>query len=98
MAKLAVQSYVHKNHRLEFIQHGENATFKVTTSKKQFLLRLHRPGYHTPNGLLEEIKVLKHLNRSSELVIPKPVKSFRGNYVESISIAQMGIHRNVTMN
>lgn len=58
--------------KIEFINHGENATFKVTSSRgDKFLLRIHRLDYHTKPALHEEIKWLDRLSREG-LQVPRP--------------------------
>ncbi|MGE0527477.1 MAG: phosphotransferase enzyme family protein [Bdellovibrionales bacterium] len=69
---------------LEFIHHGENATFKVTDIRgRKFLLRIHRGGYHSTDAIGEELKWLEILARTTDLDLPRPVRSKKGLLIES---------------
>lgn len=82
LAEDVVTKFPLKNCELSFIHHGENATFKVTTPKKHYLLRLHRNGYHTKPALLEELRWLKSLHDETEISVQRPLLSKSGNFVE----------------
>lgn len=82
MAAKVVRKYPLKNDKLTFIQHGENATFKIHSADKQYLVRLHRDGYHSKSALLEELNWLKHIADSTDVSVQRPLQSKQGNYVE----------------
>ncbi|MEZ4740864.1 MAG: phosphotransferase [Bdellovibrionota bacterium] len=75
MAESAVSKYPIKNYDLKFIQHGENATFKVITPRQDYLLRLHRNGYHTRSAILEELKWLENLSNTTNIPVQQPFAS-----------------------
>lgn len=71
--------------KLKFVNHGENTTFKVISKKGNFLLRIHRKNYHSKNAILEELRWLKQLSKTTDL-IQQPLQSINSKYVENISI------------
>lgn len=84
-AKAGIRKYDLKIRSLDFINHGENATFRVKSTDGEFLLRIHRKDYHSKEAILEELSWLKHLaNSSPELksLIPQPLKSSKGQFLE----------------
>lgn len=85
MAEGVVTKFPLKNYNLTFIHHGENATFKVTTPKECFLLRLHRNGYHSAPAILEELRWLKSLCESTDIPVQRPLLSHSGKFVELAS-------------
>src|SRR5690606_37261220 len=68
--------------KLKLINHGENATVRVTTQKKEYRVRLHRPGYHTTSALLEELSWLTDLSQETEIPVQSPVLSRAGSLIE----------------
>jgi Ser/Thr protein kinase RdoA (MazF antagonist) len=83
MAREVLSSYPLKSPKLEFIHHGENATFRVRDSKaNNYLLRLHRPVYHSRSAILEELQWLQQLR--GKVRCQKPVADLRGEYVGEV--------------
>ena len=64
---------------LEPIGISENATFRVDTPDKQYVMRIHRPGYHT-FAELESEHVWTAALRKAGLDVPVPVRT-RGDNV-----------------
>lgn len=86
MAKEAVNFWDFPNSSVKFINHGENATFKVTDSKGgEYLLRLHRPGYHSLNAIKEELNWLHDLKADDTIPCQSPILSRKGEYIENVS-------------
>jgi len=84
LASLALKFYALKGATLEFISHGENATFKVTSKhNEKFLLRIHRKDYHSQPALLEELRWLELLSLQG-LNVPKPVNNQFGNCLTKV--------------
>ena len=86
LAKDVIAKYPIGKYKLNFINHGENATFKVVTSKKEYLLRIHRNGYHTKMAILEELKWLKKLSETTDIPVQQPLHSTSGKLLELQSI------------
>ncbi|MES2854804.1 MAG: phosphotransferase, partial [Bdellovibrionota bacterium] len=76
--------------RIQFINHGENTTFKVTDSKgRHFLCRIHRNGYHSKPALMEEIRWLAQLAKE-DMNVPKPIRSRTGKLIERVFHPEVG--------
>lgn len=74
LAKMFLKYYAIKVVSLNFIQYGENATFRVVDNKNnKYLLKLHREIYHSKPSLLEEHKWLTSLAHSGQFCVPTPV-------------------------
>jgi Ser/Thr protein kinase RdoA (MazF antagonist) len=74
-----------------FIQHSENITFRVTSSGKSYLLRLHlpltpgmRPHGADPNIIRSEMVWLNSLRRN-RLPVPRPVRNRAGEFVTRVT-------------
>jgi Ser/Thr protein kinase RdoA (MazF antagonist) len=96
-AEYTLKSFPIKATRLEFINHGENATYRIHTNKKHYLLRIHCRSFRTKQAIKEELKWLAHLNKNTELEVQSPLKSQKGNTVETISHESLGHERNVSI-
>jgi Ser/Thr protein kinase RdoA (MazF antagonist) len=112
VAEAVLRRYPIKIQSIEFIHHGENTTFKVTArpapidarstfratpTSETFLFRIHRLGYHSFDGICEELQWLERLAKNTQVggggvsldgdVIhaPRPVRSLGGRLIESFS-------------
>ena len=65
---------------LRFIFHGENTTFRARTKRGDFLIRVARPGYHTPEETLSELAWLESLHAETGLC-PQPVRDSDGEFI-----------------
>jgi Ser/Thr protein kinase RdoA (MazF antagonist) len=90
VAEEVVKNYPLKVQKLKFINHGENATFAVMDSKKQYLLRLHRSNYHSLNAIKEELNWLKKINAQKKIAVQTPIKSSFGKLVHKQTFGQHG--------
>lgn len=80
---------------IEFIHHGENATFCIyARNGRKYLLRVHRSDYHTKPAIQEELAWLEFLSWHEFLAVPKPVRSKNGELLETVTDAQTGLTRN----
>lgn len=96
MALEAIKKFPVLPRKIKFISHGENATFRVICKNEQFLLRLHRNGYHTHEAIREELDWLAALTNKSEVPVQEPVLSKSGNWVE-LQTSSVGPSRNCTL-
>ena len=91
LAIKALESYKLKILKISFIQHGENATYKITAkSGDLFLLRIHRADYHTQAAIQEELLWLDQLATVNNLNVPKPIKSKNNKFFEAVFIQEIG--------
>lgn len=58
--------------RLEFINHGENTTWRASVGDDKYLVRVHRPNYQSAANIRSEMIFIEHL-QSKGLKVPKPV-------------------------
>jgi Ser/Thr protein kinase RdoA (MazF antagonist) len=94
LAGEALKLYAIRIKTVDFINHGENTTFKVTAfDKKKYLLRIHRDDYHGLEGLKEELQWLAHLSRKKIARVPSPLRSKRGRWVEIAESPRVGSRR-----
>ena len=90
LAEKALDQYPIRVKKIDFINHGENATFKVTaTSGEKYLCRIHRNDYHTHEGLLEELNWLEDLAKEG-LHVPRPMHTSRGSVIVEIDDPAVG--------
>ena len=76
LAIVALTKYPIKIKKINLINYGENATFKVVdTNHCKFLLRVCRNEYHSKESLLEELSWLRRLSSAKEFQLPNPVLS-----------------------
>lgn len=59
--------------RLDSLVHGENTTFRAKTGRGEVLVRLHRPGYQSPETIRSELAWLRALREDTDLVVPRPL-------------------------
>lgn len=66
---------------------SENATYMVTnkeTGKKDGVLRISRPGYHTLDELDSEMKWLNQINEYTPLIVANPIKGLDGKNIQIV--------------
>lgn len=90
VAGRALEAYKLQPVTIAFVQHSENITFKVDTSRGTYLLRLHVPvtpafGNHGSNVLAvnSEMLWLETLRRA-RFPVPAPVKTLSKDYVANV--------------
>lgn len=73
LAERAVALHGIENFTLQALVHGENTTFRVRSEDgREFLCRIHRPGYQTASSIGSELAWLKAL-RKGGLIVPSPL-------------------------
>ncbi len=97
-ARTALQQFGIGSARLQLIGISENVTYRADdhSSGQSYVLRLHRPGYHTPAELDSERMWLAAL-RDSGISVPTPVCAPDGRFFVPIStgdgeIRQAGVN------
>ena len=98
VATNTLKQYPLKVRSIDFIQHGENTTYKITDTKSnKYLLRIHRQGYHSKKGIEEELKWLDRLGRTTEIVAPVPLKTNSDSFIATESLGFENEERNLTL-
>jgi Ser/Thr protein kinase RdoA (MazF antagonist) len=76
---------------MALLNHGENATFAVTDSKRRkFVLRIHRTGYHSNDAILQELYWLQHLRELDALSVPRPIAAKTGEWLTTVASPHTG--------
>ena len=94
LAKKALVDYGLENAKIELITHRENTTFCIEIPHKaqkteantpyltnRYLLRIHRGNYLSPEAVVSELQWLQALRHDSNLPVPEPVTTLRGELV-----------------
>jgi Ser/Thr protein kinase RdoA (MazF antagonist) len=79
---------------LQLVSLAENATFRVTTEAGDFVLRLHRPGYHTLAELESERMWIRALFDAG-VAVPRPLRARDGSEFVEVAIDALGQRRYV---
>ena len=85
-AHAALQHFGLRDVTLELAGFVENVVYKVTSAGSSFVLRLHRPGYHTLAELESEQAWTAALNEAG-LAAPRPVASRAGDRYVLVDVA-----------
>ena len=93
-ARAALQAFALVPEKLELIKRSENITFRVRDARDggNYVLRLHRPGYHTLDELDSEHAWIRALDESG-VEVPKPVPARDGRNYVPVTIAATGERR-----
>jgi len=100
LAQVALDAYGLTGARLRFIRSAGNVTFRVDASdqaplggaseryyRNHCVLRIHEPGYQTPEAIRSELEWLAALRRDTDLAVPEPVRTLDGALSVEIGIA-----------
>jgi Ser/Thr protein kinase RdoA (MazF antagonist) len=66
--------------QLTLQRYDHNATFRVDAQNGPYLLRINRPGVHTPDTIDSEMAWLTALRRDTDLRVPEPVAAQDGQF------------------
>ncbi|CAM3717662.1 serine/threonine protein kinase [Vibrio aerogenes CECT 7868] len=72
--------------QIRLLCRSENATFKITTARHRYAMRIHRCGYHNKNNILSELAWLNAL-RETGIIVPEAIAGNNGDYVQTITSA-----------
>lgn len=90
LAREALKSYKLKVSSIRFINHGENATFRVHAANgEKYLLRIHRKDYHSKAGIKDELRWLELLVKQG-FNVPDPVRSRKGQTLITADLPLVG--------
>lgn len=78
---------------------SENATYRLdhNTFSEPLILRVHRTGYHTRNGIKTELAWTKALQAEAKVETPQAVPSLNQELIETISTPALNEERFVVM-
>ena len=79
--------------RVELVSMSENVTFRVdATDGARYVLRLHRPGYHTLDELVSERVWIRAL-ADAGIAVPAPVRTRAGDEYTTVPVRAKGEQR-----
>jgi Ser/Thr protein kinase RdoA (MazF antagonist) len=71
--------------RVEFISRSENEIYKLQAATGEaWAMRLHRPGYQSPNALASELAWLSALRADGVMATPVPIPGRNGEWVQQL--------------
>jgi Ser/Thr protein kinase RdoA (MazF antagonist) len=99
LARAALDYYpVSPDSRVSLLNLSENAMFRVDAPDGAcFVLRLHRPGYHTPEAIASELAWAVALRQAGVVTTPSPVAGRNGAPVQQIAQPGAGQPRNAVL-
>ncbi len=72
-----------RDDHVTFVRHGENTTYRVTAGDgRRLALRVHRPGYQTPEAIRSELAWMESL-RGDGIRTPAPVPGIDGDPLQT---------------
>jgi Ser/Thr protein kinase RdoA (MazF antagonist) len=81
LGQTALAAYGLHEASLALLRHEHNTTFRVAARGGPYVLRISRPGVHTPQTIASELAWLGALRRDTELGVPEPVQARDGALV-----------------
>lgn len=83
--------------RVRSVHHGENTTFDARTDGGRFLVRVHRAGYNTTAEVRSELLWLEALAGDGRVVVPRPHRTPRGEFVLTLDEPGLDAPRDVAV-
>lgn len=69
---------------LKLLSYSENATYLIKNEVNQWVMRIHRKGYHTIDGVRSEIAWMQALREDMELETPQALEGLNGEFLQLI--------------
>lgn len=84
---------------LKMINHSENTTYLVTprNGARPVILRVHREGYHSINGIRSELAWMRALQAEAGVLTPQAIPGKDGQDIQSVSHAALPNPRNCVL-
>ena len=84
---------------MELLNISENATYRVDVEERSapLILRVHRTGYHTINGVRTELAWMKALKAEAGVETPQAVPAADGELIKTVETPELGETRMVVM-
>jgi Ser/Thr protein kinase RdoA (MazF antagonist) len=71
--------------QVRLLNHSENTTFLVG---EKLVMRVHRVGYHTRNGIASELAWMEALRRQTPIRTPRPIAALSGELITKMPVAR----------
>jgi Ser/Thr protein kinase RdoA (MazF antagonist) len=81
LGRAALAGYGLEDAQLILLRHEHNTTFRVDGAGGPYVLRINRPGVHTPATIASEMAWLQAVRRDTGLGVPEPVAARDGSLV-----------------
>jgi Ser/Thr protein kinase RdoA (MazF antagonist) len=99
LAEAALPRWGIEGARLEMINHSENTTYRVTPpgGGRPVILRVHRPGYHTVDGIRSELAWMRALQAEGGVHTPQAIPALDGTDIQTVSDPSLATPRNCVL-
>jgi Ser/Thr protein kinase RdoA (MazF antagonist) len=109
LARKALEAYGIAEARLEFVRQAGNTLFRVHTpafptadtgdlfARDRYLLRVHEPGYQTPEALELELAWLSAMRREANLPVQEPIPTLDGRLLLPVTFPGVPQTRNCSL-
>jgi Ser/Thr protein kinase RdoA (MazF antagonist) len=84
LAAVALRTYGLADAVIEPLALTNNAVFAVSSGGRRSVLRVHRPGYRTPDETASELRLLQFVARATTLAVPQPLRTRDGALIAII--------------
>jgi Putative homoserine kinase type II (protein kinase fold) len=76
---------------VRLLNRSENTTYLVEDVEKgvRTVLRINRPGYHSPGELIGELLWMDEIRKHTQLVVPEPIAGLNGEYVQTLQHTEL---------
>jgi Ser/Thr protein kinase RdoA (MazF antagonist) len=99
LAEAALPRWGLEGAALQMINHSENTTYRVTPADggRPVILRVHRPGYHSVDGIRSELAWMRALQAEGGVPTPQAIPGADGQDVQTVSHPSLGTPRNCVL-
>jgi Ser/Thr protein kinase RdoA (MazF antagonist) len=99
LAEAALPRWGLEGAALKMINHSENTTYLVAPAGdvRPVILRVHRPGYHTVDGIRSELAWMRALQAEGGVPTPQAIPGRDGEDVQTVSHPSLGTPRNCVL-
>lgn len=86
LGRVALRAYGIDEADLRFCSDTENMVFRVNTAVSTYTLRISAPAFRPTNEILGELHWLAALRQDTDLLVPEPVKTQDGRFIQEIDM------------
>jgi Ser/Thr protein kinase RdoA (MazF antagonist) len=99
LAEAALPRWGLEGASLTMINHSENTTYRVEPANgaRAVILRVHRPGYHTVNGIQSELAWMRALQAEGGVHTPQAIRGQDGQDIQTVAHASLPTPRNCVL-
>src|SRR4051812_9848416 len=99
LAEAALPRWGLEGAALKMINHSENTTYRLAPRDggAPVILRVHRPGYHTVNGIRSELAWMRALQAEGRVPTPQAIPARDGEDVQTVGHSSLSTPRNCVL-